>query len=65
MLRKKFRLGHPFKNFMIGKINFWCFRADIRPKTKIFDLNYNKNKNKTKNSKVNFFIELIFRCNAI
>ena len=37
-LEKNIRFGHPYKKFVREKIDYWCFRADIGPKTIIFGL---------------------------
>ena len=35
-LRKKLKIMNPYKKFMSENIDFWCFRAYIHPKFKIF-----------------------------
>ena len=37
-LEKNIRFGHPYKKFVSEKIDYWCFRADMGPKTIIFGL---------------------------
>jgi hypothetical protein len=37
-LEKNIRFGHPYKKFVSEKIDCWCFRADMGPKTIIFGL---------------------------
>jgi hypothetical protein len=37
-LEKNIRFAHPHKKFVSEKIDYWCFRADIDPKTIIFGL---------------------------
>ena len=37
-LEKNNRFGHLYKKFLSGKIDYWCFRANIGPKTIIFGL---------------------------
>ena len=52
---KNIRFGHPYKKFVSEKIDYWCFRADMGPKTIIFGLHVKFPKKISLQKKIIFF----------
>ena len=54
-LEKNIRFAHPYKKFVSEKIDYWCFRADMGPKTIIFGLHVKFPKKISLQKKIIFF----------